>query len=156
MSTGQGFPASFFILVGAVLLASWIYRFISMRQRREKMERVAAELGLQRWPDDSLPRDLFLHGTSFEGWIRLFNVYEGLRGGRPVAVFDVRQRSGKSSYSNTVIAIRTKEDVFKSIPFKFVKIQMDEWQLLHLAAGFICKSMLIEPDEIGYIFKLIS
>ena len=105
-------PIWLFVLVAIFITVLWIRYCVEMRRRREQMREMAPRLGLQPWPDDSTPYDLSLDGTVFESWTKLFNVYEGRLHGRQVAVLDFRKQAGKSSWSRTIIAAKTKDDVF--------------------------------------------
>jgi hypothetical protein len=103
--TSQGtdsFPVWIFVLVGAIVIGTWIRYTFVMRKRKQEMRAMATRLGLKEWPDDSTPRDLSLEQTVFKHWSKLFNVYEGILNRRQVAVFDFRKQAGKSSWSRTI------------------------------------------------------
>jgi hypothetical protein len=107
-----------FSIVAAAIAGSWIWQWLSMRKRTAAIGSMATELGLRPWPDDSPPHDLSLEGTPFENWTRLFNIYEGKLRRKQVAILDFRRRVGRSSWSRTIIAVKTTDDVFANKPFE--------------------------------------
>ena len=120
------------------------------------MREMASRLGLQPWPDDSTPYDLSLDGTVFESWTKLFNVYEGRLHARQVAVLDFRKQAGKSSWSRTIIAAKTKDDVFAHKAFEFETKQVGEWQLLYSPEEIISSRKLMYVAEIEELLKDIE
>jgi beta-galactosidase/beta-glucuronidase len=112
--------------------------------------------GLQEWPDDPTPRDLCLGGTAFKHWSKLFNVYEGILNHRQVAVFDFRKQAGKSSWSRTIVAVKTKEDVFEGKSFGLETRQVGDWQLCYSPVGFLCQGKLMDVSEIEELLSGIS
>jgi hypothetical protein len=153
MGTSGGYHATsgdyaFGILVVGFMVF-WIIRYaIRMWQRRIDMREMASRLGLQSWPNDSLPRDLSLRETPFEDWTNLFNIYTGIVSGVRVAVLDFRWRMGKYSWSRTIIAAKTTNDVFASKPFDLEVLQSGQWQLLFPPKELINSAKLLDVAEI--------
>jgi hypothetical protein len=152
----DSFPAWLFVLVGAIIAASWIRYVFIIRQRMQEMRAMATRLGLQEWPDDSTPRDLSLNGTVFERWSKLFNVYEGILSHWQVAVFDFRERAGKSSWSRTIIAVKTNDDVFEGKAFGLETRQAGDWQLCYPPKDFLSSRKLMDVTEIEEFLNGIS
>jgi hypothetical protein len=144
----DSFPLWLFVFIAVVLVFAWYRNAAVMKRRSEEMRAMATQFGLQPWPDDSTPRDLSLNGTVFERWSKLFNVYEGVLNHRQVAVFDFRKQAGKSSWSRTIVGVRTKDDIFADKAFELEKRQIGEWQLIYLPVGFLSPGTLMEVSEI--------
>ena len=124
-----------------------------MRQRKADMREMASRLGLQPWPDDSLPRDLSLRGTPFENWRNLFNIYEGILSGVQVAVLDFRRHVGKGSWSRTIVAAKTADDVFATKSFDLETLQVGQWQLLFAPKELVNSSKLLDVAEVEETLK---
>jgi hypothetical protein len=146
----------YFVVVGAFLIAVWTRHFFIMRRRKQEMSEMAARLGLEAWPDDSSPRDLSLNGTVFQDWSKLFNVYEGILNHRQVAILDFRKQAGKSSWSRTIIAVRTKENVFEDKAFGLETEQVSDWQLCYSPVGFLHSGKLMDVPEIEELLNGIA
>jgi len=138
----------FGLLVVSFILFVAIRHTIVMRQRKIEMRAMISRLGLQPWPDDSLPRDLSLRGTPFESWTNLFNIYEGVLSGVEIVVLDFRWQVGKGSWSRTVVAAKTTNDVFASKPFDLETLQVGQWQLLFPPKELIDSTKLLDVAEI--------
>jgi hypothetical protein len=130
--------------------------YLRYASSKKEMRAMAMRLGLQQWPDDSTPRDLALDTTAFKHWSKLFNVYEGILNGHQVAVFDLRKKAGKSSYSRTILAVRSNENLLNGTAFELEKTQVDKWQLAYLPTGFLIRSQLMEVADIEESLKFIE
>jgi hypothetical protein len=99
---GGPMPCLLFVTIAVLIVVGIVYGFIKARQRREALERLAAELGLKFYPDDPwnlLIRyghlDLLGHGG------RASNVLAGQMDGRDVAAFDYQYTTGSGKNSHT-------------------------------------------------------
>lgn len=146
----------FISLLVIFLVVSLLRYSIVMRKRKEAMKAMAMQFGLQRWPDDSLTRGLSLHGTPLQWWSKLFNVYEGILNHRQIAVLDLRKQAGKYSWSRTIVAVKTPEDVFAGSSFGLEKRRIDGWQLIYSPVGFLVSGKLMEVCEVEEILKAIG
>lgn len=70
---------------------------------------------------------------------------------KQVAVFDFREQAGKSSWSRTIIAVKTEDDVFAHKPFDLETHTTDGWQLIYSPAGFLDHGKLMSVPEIEEI-----
>ena|ERR1035441_4325309 len=143
----------FWLFGASIILFVAIRHMIVMRQRKAKMKEMASRLGLQPWPDDSLPRDLSLRGTPFEIWTNLFNIYEGILAGVQVALMDFRWHVGKGSWSRTIIAAKTADDVFATKPFDLETLQAGQWQLLFWPKELVNSTKLLDVAQIEETLK---
>lgn len=110
---------------------------------------MAARLGFQNWPDDSIPRDLSLGGTPFEYWTRLTNIYEGSIRAVQIVVFDFRKQTGKSGWSRTILAAKTPDtQIFSGKPFELETSQSRDWQLLYSPPDFSNSAKLMDVAQI--------
>ena len=145
------------VIFGVVMfIALWTLEASIMRRRKKAMSEMALRLGLEAWPDDDTPRGLSLHGTVFQSWSRLFNVYEGFLNGKQVAVFDFRKKGRKSSWSRTIIAVKTTHDIFQDKPFRLEAKQVGAWQLLYSPPGFLLHENLMHVAEVEELLKGIG
>jgi hypothetical protein len=126
-----------------------IRHLVLTRHRRQQMTAMAVRVGLQDWPDDSIPGDLSLSGTPFESWTKLSNIYEGSIGGVQIVVFDFSKKSGKSGWSRTIVAAKTPDsDIFFGKPFDLQTSQSGDWQLLYSPAEFLNSAQLMDVGQI--------
>jgi hypothetical protein len=133
MNSTDPFPTTLFVIFFAFILSLNLYWFIAMQRRTRAIKLLAPKLGLLPWPNDSLPRDLFLSSTQFANWSKLSNVYSGIINGVEVAFFDCKVGRGKGSWTRTIIAVRSNGDVFgaKAFDLDFNSQRCEEWLLLY-------------------------
>ena len=101
---GAAVPCLMFGAVATLIAVGIIYGIIKARQRREAMARLAAELGLQYYPDD--PWDLPGRYAQFEVFNtgharRASNVMAGPIDGHDVLIFDYRYTTGSGKNQTT-------------------------------------------------------
>jgi len=101
---GGPMPCLLFVTIAVLIVVGIIYAFMKARQRREALQRLAAELDLKFYADDpwDLPvryghMDLFGYGHSR----RASNVLAGQVDGREVVAFDYRYTTGSGKNSHT-------------------------------------------------------
>lgn len=153
----SSFSQWFAVLVAASLATMSIRHLVLTRRRRQQMSAMAARVGLQDWPDDSIPRDLSLRGTPFESWTKLSNIYEGMIGGVQVVVFDFSKKSGKSGWSRTIVAAKTTDtDIFSGKPFELETSESGDWQLLYLPPEFLNAAKLLDVERIEETLNAIG
>jgi len=118
-------------------------------RRRDAMAKLASRLGLTPWPDNSLPSDLRLRGTTFDGREPTRNVYSGVLHGREIAVFDVFNRTNYMSRGDwgTILAVRTSDAVFKNW-YGLDAERAGEWVLFGKLLGFTRYTPLIPVKEV--------
>lgn len=115
--------------------------------RRDAMARLAGNVGLHPWPDDSLPRDLSLRGTPFDQWEKSFNAYEGLVHGQQIAVFDVTKGAGRGGWSRTILAVRTPHELMKDW-YGLDAQRVGAWVLYYRPVGFFRYTELTPVNEV--------
>ena len=112
-----------------------LVRYVRKR-RRDAMADMASRLGLNPVPDDSLPSDLSLRGTPFDEWEGTSNIFCGLINGREIAVLDVSKAIGRGSWTRTVLAVKTADEVQEDW-YGFHAERVGAWVLFYQPAGFL-------------------
>jgi hypothetical protein len=97
-------PCLMFAAVATLIIGGIIWAYHARQKRREAMARLAAELGLQYYPDDAWGMaaryshlDLFQHGSSR----RASNILTGLVDGRELVAFDYQYTTGSGKNQTT-------------------------------------------------------
>ena len=73
--------------------------------------------------------------------------------GRQVAILDFRKQVGKGSWSRTIVAVKTQEDVIPGKSFDLEVTQAGNWKLLYYPAELLNSSKLMEPAEVEEILR---
>ena len=112
------------------------------------MADLASRLGLNPWPDNSLPSDLSLRGTAFDR-CKTRNAYSGVIREREIAVLDIFTKVNYFSRGGwgTILAVRTPEEVYRNW-YGLDAERVGEWVLFGRLLGFTRYITLIPVKEV--------
>lgn len=132
--------------LGALFVAS----VLGDRKRAKLMGDLASRIGFKMW-GDKLPPELSLVGTPMARATATWNVMEGTQNGVPTIAFDCRMGTGKASWRRTVIAARSRRDVFAVVPSdsSYTVDRSGEWIILYAPkSGFTVWRSLMPIAEL--------
>jgi hypothetical protein len=141
------------LLVTLLLVGMALRGGAYLHRRREEVSAMATRLSLHSWPDDSLPRGLTLEGTHFHQPHKLTNVHHGIINHREVVILDIEKQDAKSSWSRTILAVRTRERI--STPSSLEGRQIGLWKLIYSPVGFSNSANLMEVEELESLLRNI-
>ena len=146
-------------IVVAGIVVALLFTGIALRggaylhRRRGEISAMAVRHGLHAWPDDSLPRGLTLEGTHFHQPHKLTNVHHGVINHLEVVILDIERQEAKSSWSRTILAIRTRDRI--STPSSLEGRQVGLWKLIYSPVGFSNTANLMEVEELESLLRNI-
>jgi hypothetical protein len=139
------------LLVALLIIGMALRGGAYLHRRREEINALAARFNLHSWPDDSLPRGLTLEGTHFHQPHKLTNVHYGIVNHREVVILDIEKQEANSSWSRTILAVRTSERI--STPSNLEGHQAGLWKLIYSTVGFSNTADLMEVAQLESLLR---
>lgn len=124
-----------------------------LHRRRGEINAMASRLGLQPWPDNSLPRGLSLEGTLFHQPHRLTNVHHGIINRCEVVILDIQKAEPKSRWSRTILAVKTRDHIHA--PASLESRNAGPWRLIYSPVRLSGSAELMEIDVLESLLRNI-